>query len=406
MPTPRDYFAYTVVLANTSDKDGSGNSRLCAMSGVNWQVFSVSDSNAESVSTIYSDRSAGTITNNGSQETEDDGLIEFWATPGEYRIHITDPLSRIGNKSITWNSVPGWNGGIPGDFISNDNELDLATVAVDVKRQFVPIGAVLDWWRPDSSVAVPDGFVVCSGGTISSANHDFGTGQAINVPDLSNKFILGAKTASGTNTAGNASSNAPLVGDTGGSNATRDLTHTHTTYAHNHSLSADSGRTTVSFTNPTYTFGGTAADLNHQHTLFEPNNANSYDRQIMYRVKVSNAFGQTGFVYTTNIYDTSQGVSTNGWRVDTGSTDYTNYATANSGGGNYTPAGSVTLSTGGSASVSGKAGLADGTVVSGTAIVNGDANNATSAATANITGAHDFRPQYVGLLKIMKVKRA
>ena len=405
MPTPRDYFAYTVVLANTSDKDASGNSRLCAMSGVNWQVFSVSADNSEVVASgangIFSDRSAGTLTNDGSQETEDDGLIEFWANPGEYRIHIEDPLSRIGNKSITWNSVPGWEGGIPGDFISNDNELDLATVGVDIRRQFVPIGAVLDWWRPDSSVAVPDGFVVCSGGTISSANHDFGTGQAINVPDLSNKFVLGAKTASGSNTAGNASSNAPLVGDTGGSNATRDLTHTHTTYAHNHTLSADAGRTTFTFTNPTYTFTGSGVSLDHNHSLYEPNNANSSDRQIMYRVKSSNAYSGNGGVQVTNIQDNSGGLSYDGWRVDLGTTDYTNLARANGGGGNYTPGGSVTVASGGSGVIGGKAGLADGA-----GIVNGDTDNSTSAATANITATHDFRPQYVGLLKIMKVKRA
>jgi hypothetical protein len=377
MPTPRDYFAYTVVLANTSDKDLSGNSRLCAMSGVNWQAFSVSDANVESAATIYSDRSAGTITNDGSQETEDDGLIEFWATPGEYRIHIEDPLSRIGNKSITWNSVPGWEGGIPGDFISNDNELDLATVGLDIKRQFVPIGAVLDWWRPDSSVAVPDGFVVCSGGTIASANHDFGTGQAINIPNLSNKFVLGAVTASGTNTAGNNSTNAPLVGDTGGSNATRDLTHTHTTYAHNHTLSTAAGR--VTFTSPTATFTGNQLG-DHGHY-------------------VSTGGGAAGSVfYTTNYTGNNQ--NTMGAMTDTPS-KLPFYqaslvaAVATTAG---TPSGSINV-TGGS--VGGKAGLADGA-----GIVNGDADNATSAATANITSAHDFRPQYVGLLKIMKVKRA
>lgn len=386
MPTPRDYFAYTVVLANTSDKDLSGNSRLCAMSGVNWQAFSVSDANVETVSTIYSDRSAGTITNNGSQETEDDGLIEFWATPGEYRIHITDPLSRIGNKSITWNSVPGWNGGIPGDFISNDNELDLATVAVDVKRQFVPIGAVLDWWRPDSSVAVPDGFVVCSGGTISSANHDFGTGQAINVPDLSNKFVLGAKTASGTNTAGNASSNAPLVGDTGGSNATRDMTHTHTTYSHNHTLSTGAGR--VIFTDSTYTGDYDHTATNHNHALFQNTDINSSGfRKPVWQCK-SNTAGRIGLGSGSELFvdvNYAYGAITGNELQDLNILDNP-----------------VTVSLNAVGSIGGKAGLADASVGNRS----GDGDLSTSAATGNITSAHDFRPQYVGLLKIMKVKRA
>lgn len=401
MPTPRDYFAYTVVLANTSDKDASGNSRLCAMSGVNWQVFAIDENNDEiSPTYIYSDRSAGTLTNDGSQETEDNGLIEFWATPGEYRIEITDPLSRIGNKSITWNSVPGWNGGIPGDFISNDNELDLATVGVDIRRQFVPIGAVLDWWRPDSSVAVPDGFVVCSGGTVTSANHDFGTGESITTPDLRNKFILGASLTTANNNNGDAASNSPTIGGTGGSNTARDLTHTHTTYAHNHALVTASGR--AIFTNTIYAFSGTPANYTHQHTMYEPSVGEATDRSIMYRVKSSSSYIQTGFVQTTNIADNSGGgTSYNGYRVDMGTTDYTNNATQT-----ITPAGSIAVASGGNGSISGKAGLAADAVVSGTTIKDGDANNATSAATANITAAHDFRPQYVGLLKIMKVKRS
>lgn len=448
----RNYFSYTVVKADQT-LNATGDAVLTSLAGINWTSFNLNAAGAATSSNVYPARSGGTGVTGGT--TSYNGLIEFWAEPGEYKVTIIDPSSRIGSKDIFWSSVSGQDGGIPGTKISNDdalvsNQIQDGTIATadigdsqitnaklsstavtsskivdgtiatadigdsqitnakladEVSRQLIPIGAVIDWWRPNSSVSVPSGFVVCSGGTISSANHDFGTGASINVPDLRNKFILGASTATTEGVAATAGAagaseadptNAPGISGKGGSNGVRDLTHTHTTYAHNHTLATATGRAV--FTDSIYSFSGTPANYTHQHTMYEPSVGEATDRSIMYRVKSSSSYIQTGFVQTTNIADNSGGgTSYNGYRVDMGTTDYTNNATQT-----ITPAGSIAVASGGNGSISGKAGLADASVSSRS----GDGDLSTSAATGNITAVLDFRPSYYGLLKIMKVKRS
>ena len=429
----RNYFSYTVIKADQT-LNAAGAAVLTSLASVTWDAYSLNAAGSATSATVYSARSNGISSTGGV--TSYNGVIEFWAEPGEYKISISDPASRIGNQDIFWSSVSGQEGGIPGTKISNDNALvsnqiedgAIATVDIgdsqvtnaklsstavtsskivdgtiatadigdsqitnaklagEVSRQLIPIGAVIDWWRPDSSISVPSGFVVCSGGTITSGNHDFGTGASITVPDLRNKFILGASTAitegvAATVGAAGASeadpTKAPGISGKGGTNGVRDLTHTHTTYAHNHTLTM--GATQVTFASPSATFTGNALAA-HGHY-------------------VSTGGGGNGSVfYTTNYNGTASGIT---GAAETASSKYPFYqaslvgAVAATAG---TPSGSVSVSGG---SVGGKAGPANGA-----GIVNGDNDNATSAASANITAVHDFRPSYYGLLKIMKVKRS
>lgn len=390
MAFTRDYFSHTVVLADTSDKDAAGNARLKAISGVNWEVKEVnSDGSVASGASIFSDRSGAPISNTGN--TGSNGVIEFWAEPGEYRVSISHPQAVIGDKTITWNSVSGQDGAIPGDAISNNNELDLPTMGQDIVRQFVPIGGVIDWWRPSAGVSVPAGFVVCSGGTVAADAHDFeGFSGSFTVPDLRNKFILGASlSGNGGGSTGDLVTNAPAIGGTGGSNSTRNLTHTHTVYKHNHTLSTSAGR--VTFSNPTYSFSGNAMNLDHNHSLAAVDDGGGANyHEVLWRAK-----GTYPGVTQTNITTGS------GWYIDLNyvyqhiTTGIINYFEGTS----TTPTGSVNVSSNGS--ISGKAGIANGT-----GVYDGDTDVSTSEATANITDAHDFRPAYVGLLKIMKVKRS
>jgi len=73
----------------------------------------------------------------------------------------------------------------------------------------LPVGAVIDWWRPsDSTEPVPDGFAVCDGSVVSDTASPF-NGKA--VPDLTDTFVRGVTDVNN-------------IGDTGGA-----LTHSHTT---------------------------------------------------------------------------------------------------------------------------------------------------------------------------------
>lgn len=424
----RNYFSYTVVKAVPA-LNAAGDAVLTSLTGITWNAYSLSAAGSPSTVTVFDARSGGNETSGGV--TAYNGVIEFWADPGEYKISISDPSSRIGDQDIFWSSVSGQEGGIPGTKISNDNALisnqiqdgAIATVDIgdsqvtnaklsstavtsskivngtiatadigdsqitnakladEVSRQLIPIGAVIDWWRPDSSISVPSGFVVCSGGTITSGNHDFGTGASITVPDLRNKFILGASTAITEGVAATAGAagaseadptNAPGISGKGGTNGVRDLTHTHSVPAHLHAASG------ATITIASGTAGTPAGSVN---TLTAAYDADGIQR--------------TFYVTTDANNGTSAGTVVGaGWT--SGEPKFPKYV----GGG----AASYSTFTGSELANHGHAGSTiTGNVGAG---VNGDAAMVTGAASANITAVHDFRPSYYGLLKIMKVKRS
>lgn len=91
----------------------------------------------------------------------------------------------------------------------------------------VPIGSVIPWWRPTGATPVPTGWVVANGATVS--DHSFGGGP-ITIPDLRNRFVLGAAT-SGT---GTGNTTPPDIGSTGGA-TNHSLSHTHT-LSHTHDV--------------------------------------------------------------------------------------------------------------------------------------------------------------------------
>jgi hypothetical protein len=111
------------------------------------------------------------------------------------------------------------------------------------------VGQVMYWYRVDASVTLPSGYEVLDGRAWSSVTNTLGPGGTNwttgNMPNLLNKFILGAAlsgTGSGTGT-------PPAIGGTGGSH-TASLAHTHTVASHTH-------------TGPSHTHTGPS----HSHTF-------------------------------------------------------------------------------------------------------------------------------------------
>lgn len=70
----------------------------------------------------------------------------------------------------------------------------LYSVVSGLNYNDVPLGSVIAWWRPTSTVAIPDGWVPCDGRQLNAGEHSYGSGS-ITVPDLRNKFVLGADPA-------------------------------------------------------------------------------------------------------------------------------------------------------------------------------------------------------------------
>ena len=110
----------------------------------------------------------------------------------------------------------------------------------------IPIGAVIDWWRPNSTFAVPDGYMICDGSVVNDAQSPF-NGEKL--PELRGRFIRGAGSES-------------VIGKTGGADR-----HKHTI-----SGSTDSKVVTMHWSNSNMWVGipglppWEVANKTHEHT--------------------------------------------------------------------------------------------------------------------------------------------
>ena len=103
------------------------------------------------------------------------------------------------------------------DGIVNITATGTATANLFVGGGMVPLGAILMWSGTGSSTAVPSGFTLCDGNGGTAVN-------GITIPDLRDKFIVGANAVTGSD------STYPGVSmnQTGGSANAVLLSHTHT----------------------------------------------------------------------------------------------------------------------------------------------------------------------------------
>jgi hypothetical protein len=97
----------------------------------------------------------------------------------------------------------------------------------DLKVSDIPVGAVIGWIRPTAAVPIPSGFSTIEGQTIAAVDHDFpGISTSVTLPDLRNRFLLGADSAKAPGTAAvavgspsiNTAAGAPGPQGTGGEN--------------------------------------------------------------------------------------------------------------------------------------------------------------------------------------------
>jgi hypothetical protein len=80
----------------------------------------------------------------------------------------------------------------------------------------LPIGTVVPWFRPNGAAAIPTNWAACDGSTLTSGNHNFpGIAGSVTLPDLRNKFILGANAADANGAAAAAVGDATIDTATG-----------------------------------------------------------------------------------------------------------------------------------------------------------------------------------------------
>lgn len=288
----RSYFSYSVVRADSSNLTTGGDAILTSLKDVNWSVKLVDSSGGESATAIYNaitGTGPGVSINGAGGTTGFNGLIEFWADPGQYVIKITDPSARIADKNIYWDSVSGQTGGIPGEFISSeslesdqikdsevgtsdlaassvttakinnlavtnakiaDSTLEYGKLASSIVNQLVPLGTVLDWFPQQGATGptwgVPAGYAICNGANWNDIDNNMGSGGAKRtsgtIPNLVGKYVIGANPSSsigaaGTHSTSAVSQTAPGISGAIGSNTTNNNSHGHSIPSHFHEMS-------------------------------------------------------------------------------------------------------------------------------------------------------------------------
>ena len=138
--------------------------------------------------------------------------------------------TELADNSVT--SAKIVDGTIQGADIGN-GQVGLGHLSQAAVSAIAPLGMCIAWYRPTTGTPVPDGWQIATGQTIAAAQN--GWGVDVTLPDMRNKFILGAATT-GT---GTGPTTPPAEKDGGGSN-NRSLAHTHTVNGHSHVVDAHS----------------------------------------------------------------------------------------------------------------------------------------------------------------------
>jgi hypothetical protein len=313
------------------------------------------------LATVYAAATGGTTASNPIT-TAANGRIDGWLDEGSYDIQIsgagittyTQPVEIVNGAAM--NAFDGARisaATVPTAALAalavTGAKIALQTVTKDkLDPNVLPIGTIIPYWRPTNSHALPTGWLEANGASVIAANHDFTGGGTITLPDLRNKYLLGADSTKAIGTAGtvnNLVGGAPGVstgGDTnaGGANV-RDISHTHT-IAHTHDYSHTHGMP------------------DHTHTFTTPDHLHN--------------FGSLYYVFGTN---QNTGVYAIANSVQTGAADRSLSGTT-SGASNGNTTTSQSVSTTGAASA---------------------ANSGTS-----LSATQDWRPLSYGVIFLIKVK--
>jgi hypothetical protein len=136
--------------------------------------------------------------------------------------------AKLANDAVTSEKIQ--NGAVTGEKFA-----DYSVTARKIDKDVIPIGQTILWWRPNASTPIPEGWVPMDGRTLGPGDHDFAGGGTITLPDMRNKFAMGASLG----TTGTLPTTPPAIGQAGGSNVA-NLGHSHTVNPHGHTVNPHS----------------------------------------------------------------------------------------------------------------------------------------------------------------------
>lgn len=229
----------------------------------------------------------------------------------------------------------------------------------DLNNSVLPLGSVIMWWAATAGAAVPTGWEIADGRAWSAVTNDLGLTSG-NMPNLVNKFVLGAA-AAGT---GSTPTVPPALGGTGGAHS-RDLRHGHSISPHTHAVG------------------------NHTHNVTTLNHAHSFNGGDIFRTTISRF--QSGITVVGPL--DAQGnrpVHNNSLR----GVYFANQTLPDNDPLNMDPAGAATVTS---------AGVNAGSDPTGPASASTTVT-ASSDGQQNVLSDVDLRPAHVGLYFLIKVR--
>lgn len=178
---PRDIYNETIIAAD------SNGVPTVLMHGV---LVTVYKAGTQTTATIYTDRAQPTQQPNPFEAVN--GVARFWADQGEYDVNYHDPLLRITDQTIGWNSIPGGSAGI-----------NQGMMAPGVTP---PPGSIFTYAGPSE----PQGYKFANGQALSKTTYaalysalggsssPYGEdATTFNVPDLRSRVAVGAGQGAG-----------------------------------------------------------------------------------------------------------------------------------------------------------------------------------------------------------------
>jgi hypothetical protein len=264
-------------------------------------------------------------------------------------IHIPDksiPQVKMGDNSV--GSAQLIDGSVGSAEIA-DHAVQSKHLAADI----MPLGTVITWYRANTAIPIPTGgWEVCDGRPWASVSNAWGI-VAGNMPDSRNRYVLGAAlTGTGTGIG-----DPPGIGALGGQNQI-NLQHTHTGRPHTHSV-------------PPHTHG-INADGSHRHRW------------------ITTVWSSGGSPIGSTLTDAMQRGSALPGSLGTREALYVPDLNRNQAFGENVSAPMETI--------------ADHSHGGQTQATPTLSTSSDGASTNEALGATDIRPQYIGLLMLMKVR--
>jgi hypothetical protein len=331
--------------------------------------------------TVGPDPRAGGTPQGKAFLTGTSGAVRFWAdAPGEYDIVFEDATivpARI-NDRVGWNAIPAAAASIPTTYLKEDGGITQKMLSALVVQQQVPLGGVIEWWRPATTVSPPLGFEIADGHQVNV--HEFpGISGPVNMPDLRGLFIVGATLTGKTDGDGAAqaagSAGAPGIRGTGGSNLARNMAHQHVTQGVQHIHL----NTMPDHRHGSGDSGGGLYTGNHSHSVSASGTTGDGNRGHTFVWGTSNAAAP--FAWMAHVHS----VTVNGGTSEAGN-----------------------IGVGGSTALSGAPQNWSAYASDGAGTQPAGFLDSVTKGAVNWTAdpGNDFRPQFFGLLRIMKVRRS